>query len=123
PARPAEGVSGFVLTGACRYYEFTVRSADDSGERVHIDAEVVRAGRLRDFFGFNRAKHAVLEAAILATRLHLLPPGEVAAEFRKLAVVVDKTGGEPERAAFEFLRDKLEAARRRGAPGAEGERA
>ena len=45
-----------------------------------------------------------MEAAILATRMAFLPPGEIEAEFRKLAVLVDKTGGDLERQAFEFLR-------------------
>ena len=61
------------------------------------------AGRLRDFFGFNRAKHAVVEAAILATRIHLLAAEEIAAEFRKLGVIVGKTGGDQEKEAFAFL--------------------
>ena len=36
----------------------------------------------------------MIEAAILATRTDLLPLPEIEAEFRKLAVVVDKTGGD-----------------------------
>ena len=93
----------FVLADACRYYEFRVASLDDSGQRVLIDCEVLHTARLRDFFGFNRAKHAVVEAAILATRVHLLPPDEIEAEYRKLAVIVGKTGGPQEREAFEWL--------------------
>ena len=50
-----------------------VRSLDDRNEPAEIVCEVVDRGRLRDFFGFNRAKHAVLEAAILATRTEFLP--------------------------------------------------
>lgn len=103
PVRPSEHVSGFVLTGACRYFEFRVALRDDTEQRVRIEAEVVHSGSLRDFFGFNRAKHAVLEAAILATRLHLLPAEEIAAEFRKLRVIVDKTGGPAECEAMAFL--------------------
>lgn len=103
PVRPAERVGGFVLADCCRWYEFVVRRIDDSGERVSIDAEVVHVGRGRDWWGFNRAKHAVLEAAVLATRLHLLPREEVAAEFRKLRVVVGKTGGPAEHAAMDLL--------------------
>jgi hypothetical protein len=76
---------------------------DEREQRVRIGAEVVHAGRLRDFFGFNRAKYAVVEAAILATRTHILPVEEIEAEFRKLAVLVDKTGGEQEREAFDLL--------------------
>lgn len=105
--RPAEFVTGFVLADCCRYFEFEVRSLDDSGERVNIDAAVVHEGRVRDFFGFNRAKHAVVEAAILTTRLHLLPHDEVAAEFKKLRVIVSKTGGPAEEEAMDLLEAKL----------------
>jgi len=101
--RAAERVKGFVLADCCRHYEFTVRSIDASGERVHIEADVIHAVRHRDFWGFNRAKHAVIEAAILATRLHILPRAEVEAEFKKLRVIVDKTGGPPELDAMTFL--------------------
>jgi hypothetical protein len=100
---PAAAVRGFILSGACRYYEFRVASVNDKEQRMRIDAEVVHAGRLRDFFGFNRAKHAVVEAAILATRTHLLPAEEIEAEFRKLGVIVGKTGGPQEKEAFDFL--------------------
>ena len=82
---------------------FVVRSVDASRERVHIDAEVVASGALREFFGFNRGKNAVVEAAILATRFHILPADEVVAEYRKLRVIVDKTGGPAEREAMAFL--------------------
>jgi hypothetical protein len=109
---PAEHVRGFVLTGACRYYEFRVRSIDDRDERIRIEAEVVHTGRLRDFFGFNRAKHAVVEGAILATRTAFLPLDEIDAEFRKLAVLIDKTGGEQEYRALTLLREHLDRVRR-----------
>jgi hypothetical protein len=113
--RPAAHVRGHVLGDACRYYEFRVRSLDEREERVRIEAETVYAERLRDFFGFNRAKHAVVEAAILATRLHLLPLAEIEAEYRKLAVLVDKTGGEQEQQAMAFLREHVaRAAARQG---------
>ena len=85
---------------------------DDRDDRTTIAVETVAAGRLRDFFGFNRAKHAVIEAAILATRTAFLPPEEIRAEFERLAVLVDKTGGPAEHAAFDHLR-KLS---RRGGP-------
>ena len=107
PVFPAARVRGFVLQGACRYYEFRVASLDEREERVRIEAEVVHGGRLRDFFGFNRAKHAVVEAAILATRTDFLPLDEIEAEYRKLAVIVGKTGGPREREAFEFLQQHL----------------
>jgi len=107
PLQPARKVRGWVLADACRYYEFRVADRRDAGpteERARFEAEVVQSGRLRDFFGFNRAKHAVVEAAILATRTAFLPLDEIESEYRKLAVLVEKTGGVQERAAFELLR-------------------
>ena len=103
PVRPAEQVRG--LRAGRRLPVLRVRGRDRStrrSERVRIEAEVVHAGRLRDFFGFNRAKHAVVEAAILATRLHLLPPTRSRPSSRKLRVIVDKTGGPAEHAAMDL---------------------
>jgi uncharacterized protein len=99
----ARKVCGWVLRDACRFFEFRVVSIDDRAERISIEVEVVHAETLREFFGFNRAKHAVLEAAILATRVHLLPMDEIEAEYHKLAVIVEKTGGEQEKEAMGLL--------------------
>jgi hypothetical protein len=108
PMRPATRVRGWVLTGACRYYEFRVTACDDRAERAEFDAEVVHGGRLRDFFGFNRAKHAVVEAAILATRIGILPLHDIESEYRKLAVLVEKTGGPQEHEAFALLQQHVQ---------------
>ena len=102
--RPAAAIDGQILLDACRWYAFEVDSLDDRAERTTIECRVVDSGRQRDFFGFNRAKHAVLEAAILATRRHLLPADEIRHEYERLSVIVDKTAGESERRAFELLR-------------------
>jgi len=100
-------IRGFVLRDACRYYEFQVRSVNDSHDRTRIEAVVLHQARLRDFFGFNRAKHAVLEAAILATRTDFLPLEDIKAEFQKLEIIVNKTGSDSERRAFALLVDHL----------------
>jgi hypothetical protein len=113
--RPAAAVHGYVLADACRWYAFRVRALDDRAERVNIEVDVVAEGRQRDFFGFNRAKHAVVEAAILATRTDFLPLEEIEGEYRRLAVLVDKTGGAQEKEAFAFLRAHVaQVARERG---------
>lgn len=113
---PAGRVRGFVLRDACRYAEFRVASFQDS-ERPTFAVEVLHVGRLRDFFGFNRARHAVLEAAILATRTGLLPLEHIETEFARLAPLVDKTGGSRERQAFAFLCRHLEQVRARAGGG------
>jgi hypothetical protein len=103
PMTRAAAVDGWILDGACRWYALRVRTLDDSQPRTEIVADVVDRGTLREFFGFNRAKHAVLEAAILATRIDFLPHEEIRAEFARLAIPVQKTAGPAERRAFEFL--------------------
>lgn len=100
---PACKVHGFVLADACRYFEFQVTLIDETEPRVRIEAETLHVVHVRDFFGFNRAKHAVVEAAILATRTAFLPRAEIESEFKRLAVLVEKTGGPREKEAFAFL--------------------
>jgi hypothetical protein len=113
--RPAECVAGRILVDTCRYYEFRVVDWDDREERTTLLAETVAEGWVRDFFGFNRAKHAVVEAAILATRASFLPLEEVFADYQRLAPLVEKTGGPAEREAFALLsRHVREVARQRG---------
>jgi len=108
PLEPAKHVRGFVLKDACRWFAFKVSRLDDTVERTTIDCTVVAAGEFRPFFGFNRAKHAVLEAAILATRIGILPGEQIRAELERLAIPVEKTAGNQEREAFEFLRQYIQ---------------
>jgi hypothetical protein len=68
---------------------------------------VVKKGVLREFIGFNRAQNAVIEAAILATRLRFLGREHVLKEFERLRLIVDKTGGEQEHAAFRYLSEHV----------------
>ena len=95
--------SAFVLEDACRWYEFEAVYFETSEPRKNVRCEVVAAGRQRDFWGFNRAKHSVLEAAILATRIDFLPAAEIDRQYELLRVIVDKTGGEVEKEAMTLL--------------------
>jgi hypothetical protein len=107
--RPAEMVLGRILMGACRYFEFRVTDLDDRDDRTTIQVETVAEGRLRDFFGWNRAKHAVVEAAILATRTEFLPIEEILASVYRLSSLVMRTGGDAEREAFSLLAEHVRA--------------
>jgi hypothetical protein len=103
PAVPAKRVRGVVLEAACSWREIEVVSVDDTPPRSRIETRVVHHGFRREFLGFIRARHAVLEAAILATRTHLLPAEQIRAEFERLQVIVDKTAGPREREAMAML--------------------
>lgn len=106
---PAASIRGSIVADACRWFAFRVRQLDDQAERTTIVCDVVDRGTLRDFLGFNRAKHAVLEAAILATRVGILPPEQIRDEMQRLAIPVEKTAGEQERQAFALLAEHIDA--------------
>jgi hypothetical protein len=103
PSLPATAVPGVVLEAACSWRELEVRAIDATPPRSRIDARVVHRGVRREFIGFNRARHAVLEAAILATRTHLIPAEQIREEYARLQVLVDKTAGPREREAMDLL--------------------
>ena len=103
PWVPAAVVRGAVLEAACSWRELQVSSIDATPPRSRIECRVVHQGSRREFIGFNRARNAILEAAILATRTHLLPPEQIRSDFERLQVIVDKTAGPREREAMELL--------------------
>jgi len=103
PTVPANAVRGVMLADCCSWRELEVRAIDSTPPRSRIETTVVHRGFRREFIGFNRACHAVLEAAIYSTRLHLLEREFVRSEIARLQVIVDKTAGEREREAMALL--------------------
>ncbi len=111
PHFPARHVRGVVLEEACYWRELEVidiaAAADGESERATVPCRVIGGGRRRDFLGFNRGKNAVIEATILATRLHLYPLSEIQAAFQRYREIVHKTGGRQEREAMQYLDEYL----------------
>jgi len=105
PSVPAVVVRGVVLEAACSWREIRVRESETAEPRARFVCDVVHRGVKREFLGYNRARSAVLEATILATRTRLLPIDEILAEYRRLQVVVDKTAGPFEQEAMAMLTD------------------
>ena len=112
PVVPAVAVKGVVLRDACSWRELTVRSVDSTPPRSRIETTVAHRGVRREFIGFNRARHAVLEAAIYATRVHLLARDFLESELARLQVIVDKTAGPVEHEAMVLLTDYIRSAPR-----------
>ena len=110
PTRPAAVVDGAVLADACSWREVTVAEIDATGPRARVTTRVVGQGTGREFIGFSRACHAVLEASILASRARRLPAEEIRAELARLAVLVDKTAGPRERAAMDRVLAQVRSA-------------
>ena len=103
PTRPAARIEGAVLDDACSWREVRVEAVDESSPRARVSTLVVDGGTGREFLGLNRARHAVLEASILASRARWLSPGDIHAELRRLQVLVEKTAGPREREAMEYV--------------------
>lgn len=106
---PANTVHGFVLKDCCRWFEFEVDSIDASDARSQMPSTIVYRGERRPFYGLNRARHAVLEAAILATRLHLLSQQHVLDMMSFLEPAVEKTGGPEEKSSFAMLKEFIDS--------------
>ena len=109
PTRPAARVEGAVLDDACSWREVRVETIDDAEPRARVDSVVVGRGNGREFLGLNRARHAVLEASILASRVRFLEEAHIRDELRRLQVLVDKTAGPREREAMAYVTRRLSA--------------
>jgi uncharacterized protein len=110
PTRPAASIAGAVLDDACSWREVRVEAIDDSTQRARVSTLVVDRGAGREFLGLNRARHAVLEASILASRVRRLAADDLRAELRRLQVLVDKTAGSREREAMAYVMRHVSAA-------------
>ena len=107
---PAQVVRGVVLAEACSWRELEVTSIDSTPPRSRIETRTVHRDVRREFIGFNRARHAVLEAAIYATRVHMLARDFLLSEVDRLQIIVDKTAGPREFEAMALLTEYIRSA-------------
>jgi uncharacterized protein len=108
PTRPATLVPGVVLEGALAHAELEVVEVEEDEQRPRFHCRVVHRASHAPFKGFNRAQAAVIEAAILASRLHMLPRDKIEHELAYLQSAVEKTGGPREHEAWRLLVEKIE---------------
>jgi len=108
---------GFVLHGACHWYALSIKSWDVSQPRAIALCEVQSTGVERPFFGWNRAKHAVVELAILTSRIDMLAPESIQSEIDRLQILIDKTAGKSETDAFRLLVDWIGSHNRENVQG------
>ena len=108
PVRRAEKIDGFVLEAALAHRELMLVEIKEDAERPELSFKVVQEITHKPFRGFNRAQAAILEAAVLVSRLHMLPPEKVSAEIAYLTIAVEKTAGEREMQAWNWLIERIE---------------
>jgi hypothetical protein len=108
PMHAASQVTGSVIEEANAWREVVVSEiTPSSGDlpRSRVRARVVASGTgTRQPLGLCRARHAAVEASILASRVRWLGAAHVVAELDRLQELVDKTGGACERAAMDYVR-------------------
>ncbi len=104
----ATKVPGAVLQQALAHSELEVVSLTEDEVRPRFRCRVVHEANHGSFKGFNRAQGAVIEAAILVSRLHLLPMEQIEQEIAALEVAVVKTAGPHEQQAWDWLMTRIE---------------
>jgi uncharacterized protein len=108
PTRAARCVRGGVLLQALAHSELVVTEVKETGPRAYFYCRVVHEISHAPFRGFNRAQSAVIEAAVLVSRLYLLPLEEVYRELESLKRAVNKTAGPQEWEAWEWLMERVQ---------------
>lgn len=107
PLKSAEQIEGMVLENALAHIEVRVQQSEDDKLRPRFYCKAVHEQQHSGFHGFNRAQAAVVEAAILVSRLHMLPREKVESELAYLSIAVEKTAGENEQQAWQWLQDVI----------------
>ncbi len=109
PMTAADKVPVPRLAACLAHAELAVERVVEDEQRPRFRCRVVHRASHASFEGFNRAKAAVIEAAILTSRLHLLPREKVEQEIAYLAIAVGKTAGAAEQEAWDWLMEKIRA--------------
>lgn len=105
---PATVVNGVRLAETLAHQELHLEQVVDDAERPQLWMRVVHAETHQPFAGFNRAQAAVIELAVLASRLSRLPKEKVLSERDYLQIAIDKTAGERELQAWQWLVEKID---------------
>ncbi len=112
PLCRTERIEGFRLKECQTHCEVQIVRVEDDEVRPRLYGCVIYQTTHSPFLGFNRAQSAVIEAAILVSRLHLLPWEKIVREFEHLKIAVEKTAGDREKEAWEWLTAAVAAHRR-----------
>ena len=110
PVVAPERTSGWRLAHALAHDEVEVVEVVEDAQRPRFRCRQLHMATHAPFLGLNRAQAAVLEAAILASRVRMLPRAKIEQELAYLAIGVDKTAGPGELEAWSWLVEFFAAA-------------
>jgi hypothetical protein len=97
------------LAAAIAHEELAVVTVHEDARRPRFRCRVAKRVTHGAFAGDNRARAAVIEACILASRLAMLPRDKVESEMAILALAVAKTAGPREEEAWQWVRQRIDA--------------
>ncbi len=117
PVVPLAEVAGVRLAGALGHAALSLFEVRDDPKRPTLRLARVHEAQHAPFIGFNRAQAAVIEGAVLVSRLHMLPDAKVDDEMRYLQIAIDKTAGPDELEAWGWLHEAIAAHRQRALAG------
>ncbi|MFM0419496.1 DUF447 domain-containing protein [Paraburkholderia aromaticivorans] len=103
PTLAASRVASVRLAESLAHAELELDELLDDKERPVLRMKCVHRENHAPFGGFNRAQAAVVEGAILVSRLFMLPADKVDREMAYLQIAIDKTAGEVELTAWSWL--------------------
>lgn len=109
PLAPATQIKGVRLATSLAHEEIELTELVDDVQRPQLRCRSVHRETHAPFRGFNRAQAAVIEAAVLVSRLSILPVGKLEAELEYLKIAIDKTAGEAELQAWSWLMEAIAA--------------
>ena len=109
PTCPTDIIKGARLEQSLAHTELEVISKVEDDIRPQFICKIVHETTHQAFHGYNRAQSAVIELAILTSRLHMLPPEKIQQEIEYLSIAYEKTSGPREQEAWEWLMEKIQA--------------
>lgn len=113
---PASKIAGAHRLEHCvSHWELRVERVIEDDLRPRFVCRRVFEESHRPWIGLNRAQAAVLELAVLTTRLKMLPPEKVENELKYLEIAINKTAGPRELEAWGWLMEKVQVWRASGA--------
>lgn len=107
PLAPIDGCAVPRLRAALAHSVLQVVTVDDDGVRPRHFCRVMSEASHAPFTGLNRARAAVLELAILVSRLGMLRREKIEMEIEYLAIAIEKTAGPEEQEAWGWLMERV----------------
>ena len=107
PTVATEHVPGVRLISALAHVELRLAACSDDAQRPVLRLTRVHEATHAPFLGLNRAQAAVVEGAVLVSRLHMLAPEKITSEMNYLQIAIDKTAGPEEHEAWRWLQQAV----------------